>query len=110
MSRKVGAPPGGRVHWFILHLKTLTRQNYRLVYDYEYHNYKLIRVLRRTLIDEFTIIRTSRRCFRCIYCNLQNRYFKYFSAQTSKGLAELIEKEVKRQLDAEKINRAYSEE
>lgn len=89
---KVGAPPGGRVHWLLLHLGRDFKRAYKLRFDYEYHNYHFTRYDARTPIDEYIIIRTSRRCFRCMYFNYRNNYFEYFSEQTSKAMAEHMER------------------
>lgn len=103
----MGAPIGGRVHWFIWNLSPITKKLYRLSYDYDYHNYRLARFRRRTLIDEFVIIRTSRRCFRVMYFNAENNYFEYFSAQTSKQAAEMVDKKINRQIEAERREKRW---
>ena len=90
-NKRVGAPVGGRVHWFIYHLPNCIKRLYTLRFDYLYHNYYLIRMRKRTLRDCFTIVRTSRRCWRCMYYNADYDYFEYFSAFTSIGLVRRIE-------------------
>ena len=92
MPGKVGAPPGGRVHWLLWHLSKEFKRAYRLRFDYEYHNYHFARYAARTPIDEYIVIRTSRRCFRCMYFNYDNDYFEYFSEPTSRQLAEHMER------------------
>ena len=89
---RVGAPPGGRVHWFIYNLPNCIKRAYKIKFDYDYHNYYLIRCRRMTLRDCFTVIRTSRRCWRCTYYNADYDYFEYFSAMTSKDLVRKNEK------------------
>lgn len=60
-----------RVHWFILNLPLCIKRNYKLHYDYEYHNYMLVRYsssCRSSVpVDLFVIIRTSRRCWIGMY-------------------------------------------
>lgn len=89
---KVGAPLGGRVHWLLWHLGKDFKRAYKLRFDYEYHNYHFTRYAARTPIDEYIIIRTSRRCFRCMYFNYENEYFEYFSEKTSKEMAQHMER------------------
>ncbi len=89
---KVGAPLGGRVHWLLWHLSAEFKRAYKLSFDYEYHNYHFVRHedgnIRKLPIDEYIVIRTSRRCFRCMYFNYNNNYFEYFSEKTSFAMAE----------------------
>lgn len=91
---KVGAPPGGRVHWLIWNLPLEIKHAYKIRFDYEYHNYFLIRYpfgnVKRNPQDIFVVVRTSRRCWRCMYYHFDYEYFEYFSEQTSKKLAEHI--------------------
>lgn len=92
MTRKIGAPEGGRVHWLLWHLSQQFKKTYRLRFDYEYHNYHFTRYEKQTPIDEFIVIRTSRRCFRCMYYNFGYDYFEYFSEATSKDMAAHMER------------------
>lgn len=83
---KPGAPPGGRVHWFIWNLPRTIKQAYTIEFEYDYHNYRLSRTAGRTLIDEFIVIRTSRTCWRCMYWHRFYKVSKYFSEKTSKKI------------------------
>lgn len=89
---KVGAPPGGRVHWLIWNLPPEIKQAYDIIFDYSYHKYFLVRYMpgKRKPTDQFTVIRTSRRCWRCMYFNYELKRFEYFSEKTSGALAEKI--------------------
>lgn len=89
-KRKAGAPMGGRVHWFIMFLPREFKRTYQLRFDYEYHNYHFTRYDKRTPIDEFIIIRTSRNCFRCMYFHFEWNYFEYFSEETAREAAEHV--------------------
>lgn len=84
-----------RVHWFILNLPLCIKRNYKLFFDYEYHNYTLLRYPYGkkwgSPVDLFVIIRTSRRCWRGMYFHFEYNYFEYFSAQTSKKVCERME-------------------
>lgn len=84
---RVGAPPGGRVHWLLLHLPREFARAYTLRYDYLYHNYHFTRYDKRTIVDEFIVVRTSRRCFRVMFFSWRYNYFEYFSEKTSKACA-----------------------
>lgn len=109
MARKVGAPAGGRVHWFLWSLPRAVSKAYTVRYDYEYHNYVLIRYPegdeRRKPIDEFIIIRTSRRCWRVMYYHFENEYFEYFSEETSQAAGEHVERVYERMRTAEERER-----
>ena len=92
MTRKIGAPTGGRVHWLIMFLSREFKRAYKLRFDYEYHNYHFTRYNEgsKTPRDEFIIIRTSRSCFRAMYFNYVNTYFVYFSEETAREMAEHV--------------------
>lgn len=90
--RKVGAPPGGRVHWLLDRLNPEIFKAYRLQYKGQYHNYRLYRQRRWETLDEFIIVRTSKHCFRITYFNSVYMYFKAFSCYDSAEAADLIYK------------------
>jgi len=103
MNGKVGAPAGGRVHWLLWHLPGEFKRAYKLRFDYEYHNYHFTRYSNRfTPIDEYIIVRTSRRCFRCMYFNYETTYFEYFSEETSKEMADHLMRFFKKMQIAER--------
>lgn len=82
-----------RVHWLLWHLPPVFKSFYRLYYCYDTHNYKFIRYRHRTPINEFTIIRTSKHCFRVVYFNYITREIVYKSFKNSKLAAGyLVEK------------------
>lgn len=87
----IGAPLGGRVHWFLYNLPDFIKRLYVVRYDYALHNYAMFRYKKRSLIDLFMIVRTSRRCWRCIYCHYLKKSVNYFSAQSSKQLIKQIQ-------------------
>lgn len=91
-NNKFGAPVGGRVHWFIHNLPNCIKRAYKIEFDYEYHNYYLVRKRKMLLRDCFIIVRTSRRCWRCMYYNSDYEYFEYLSAMSSKDLVCKIER------------------
>lgn len=94
MMRKVGAPAGGRVHWLLWNLPPRLSTVYRVHMDYLYHNYLFIRQLdrRRMPRDLFIVVRTSRKCWRCMYFHFEYNYFEYFSERTSKKLVAHMER------------------
>jgi hypothetical protein len=80
-----GAPKGGRVHWLLSSLPSDFVKAYDVVYNYKYHNYRFVRYAEnrvRYVIDEFIVIRTSKRCWRVSYFNRVTAEFKYFSCDT----------------------------
>ncbi len=83
-----GAPPGGRVHWLSDELAGEFGRAYHREYNYRLHNYRFTRYNKRTLIDEFLIVRTSKRCYRVMYYNAQFEFFQYFSASNYKQCAD----------------------
>lgn len=105
MKGKVGAPPGGRVHWLLMFLSKAFKLTYKLNFDYEYHNYHFTRYNERTPVDEFNVIRTSRNCFRVMYFNFETLYFEYFSEPTARECAEHIELLYQRIAKAERERR-----
>lgn len=87
---RVGAPPGLTVHWLFYELVGEFTVNYKLNHNHKFHHYRFTRYRKRTLIDEFLIVRTSKRCYRVIYYNNDYKFFKYFSARNYKECAEKI--------------------
>lgn len=84
---RVGAPPGLTVHWLISELAGDFTRAYKLSYNIKNHNYHFARFNKRTLIDEFIVIRTSKRCYRVMYFNDEFKHFQYFSAQNYRDCA-----------------------
>lgn len=87
-SSRVGSPAGYYVHWLDSALYGEFRKVYRCDYNYRYHNYRYARYRKRTVIDEFLVVRTSKRCYRVIYFNSDYNYFQYFSAKNYSECAE----------------------
>lgn len=85
---KVGAPPGLTVHWLHLELAGEFTKAYQLSFNRKHHNYRYARYRKRTLIDEFLVVRTSKRCYRVIYFNEDFKFFRYFSAENYRECAE----------------------
>lgn len=81
-----------RVHWLIYNLPSCITRAYKLEFDYLYHNYFLVRYKGRRLCDLFVVVRSSRRCWRCMYYHSDYTYFEYFSEKTSADMARHIEK------------------
>lgn len=81
MRGRIGAPPGGRVHWLSDELAGEFGKAYRRTYNYRNHHYRFYRMRKRTLIDEFLVVRTSKRCYRVIYFNQDFKFFLYFSSK-----------------------------
>lgn len=79
-----------RVHWFLLHLDDSILKSYKFRYDYVSHNYFIYRNKGYSILDCFIVIRTSFRCFRCMYFNNTTKTFHYFSCKKSKQLANKI--------------------
>lgn len=88
--RRVGAPPGLTVHWLHSELAGEFTKAYHLDYNNKYHHYRYTRYRRRTLIDEFIIIRTSKRCYRVMYYNHDYKHFQYFHAENYRDCADKI--------------------
>lgn len=81
----------GRVHWLLLHLSSRFKMRYNLYYDYAYHKYLFYRLDGRKIFDFFSIIRTSKRCFRVMYCCPSYGVHEYFTCKTSLKCAERME-------------------
>ncbi len=92
---RAGAPKGGRVHWLLWNLTSELKRAYVVRFDYENHNYALIRYPerneRRNPIDEFIVIRTSECCWRIMYYHFEQSYFEYVSAKTSNEAVKLMQ-------------------
>ena len=87
---KSGAPKGGRVHWFLHYIERIPEiiDNYRVIYDYPFHNYFIYRASVLTVFKDFFIVmRTSVRCFRVMYFNAITKDFEY---KSFKKIAPLV--------------------
>lgn len=88
MNGRRGAPPGLTVHWLAMELGGEFTKVYRLSFKQSSHHYHYSRHRKRTLIDEFIVIRTSKRCYRVVYFNQDFKHFQYFSARNYRECAE----------------------
>lgn len=77
----VGAPPGKFVFWIYEVLPLEFKSVYTCTTHDSQHNYRFARYRKRSLVDEFLIVRTSLRCYRVIYYNNDFEFFRYFSAE-----------------------------
>lgn len=84
---RVGAPKGGRVHWFLFHLNKDIFKHYILEYDYSQHSYLLYRKVKTSLYDMFVVIRTSKHCWRLSYVCASEKRYVYLSCKTSRECA-----------------------
>lgn len=79
-----------RVHWVLHILPVDFHKNYRFVYDYAKHSYLFYRNYRYSVLDCFSVVRTSRKCWRVVYVNCHTCDFQYFSCKSSIKTAEKI--------------------
>lgn len=82
----IGSPCGYYVHWLAEALRGEFLKAYHCSCDR--NNYRFSRYRKRTLIDEFLIVRTSRKCYRVIYFNHDFNHYQYFSCRSYKDCAE----------------------
>ena len=89
MSRGVGAPKGGRVHWILHNLPSEFKAAYKLYYNYASHNYVFIRLIGKTkrLYDVFVVQRTSKHYFRVMYACPERSVFENFGDRRPKAVA-----------------------
>lgn len=80
-----------RVHWVLWCLSPQFKGRYILYYDYARHNYLFYRMEGHRLYDLFSVVRTSKRCFRVMYCNTKQGVHEYFSCKTSEECAKYME-------------------
>lgn len=95
MSNRVGAPLGGRVHWLLLNLSGNFKLNHTLSYNYKTHCYTFYRYTgqrNKRIVDVYIIIRTSKRCFKLMYNNLNLDIYITKSFRTSKLCAGFMDK------------------
>ena len=85
-----GAPPGGRVHWLILHLPREFKRVYDYDYNYAYHNYIFYRLRGHHLVDVFIVKRTSKHYWRAMYCNVKEQKYECFGYRNTKMIAEYM--------------------
>ena len=88
MSKRVGAPKGGRVHWLLWHLPSDFKGAYRLVYSYARHNYIFYRMAGRQIYDVFVVIQTSKHYWHVTYANAKNQDYARFGYRNTRIIAE----------------------
>ena len=86
-SKGIGAPKGGRVHWLLWELGSSFKGAYKLYFDYAWHKYVFYRMEKRTLLDVFIVMQTSRHCWRCMYSNTKTNDFDVFSCTQTRDMA-----------------------
>lgn len=101
-----GAPPGGRVHWFLHWLSEDVRKYYRVSYDYSEHRYCLIRYEKAKIKSIFILCQTSKKTFRTMYHNLTSKKTLYVSFINAKSSAQWFNNFVKTEMqeEAEALN------
>ena len=84
-----------RVHWLLWYLSPSFKGFYRIVFNYNTHSYLCYRNNKcdngRSLYDVFLVVRTSKRCFRMMYCDTTYPAFVYRSFRTSADCASFME-------------------
>ena len=90
MSRKIGAPKGGRVHWLLWHLPPEFKGVYEIYYDYNEHNYTFARHLGRKLFDIFIVKQTSVHWWRAMYVNVKTQKYECFGYRNTRMIAEYM--------------------
>lgn len=76
-------------HWFLIFLDKSIYRRYKIKYDYVTHNYFLYENSRFLVKSCFIIIRTSEKCFRVSYYNLDN-VFIYKTFRSARDCAKFI--------------------
>ena len=111
----VGAPKGGRVHWFWHYLNDFTKERYVVRFDYAEHNYFCYRKEKSRLLSVLIIVRTSPLCFRVTYHNVITKKSFYRSFKSAKKLADWFNKFVLTEdkfeteaLELEKLKKCFS--
>ncbi len=102
---RVGAPEGGRVHYFLLYLNAPT---YNVINEYANKSYLLLRYKKRTLLSVITVVRTNPRTYRLTYYNVKTGASLYKSFPTAKRCAAWVNAFAFKEKDDEK--RAYANE
>ena len=93
---KVGAPKGGRVHWFLYELPVYVRKNYFAFYNYAIHDYMLCRKCKKMsdnnflYMDLYIVKRTSRKCWKVMAFNVETLQTVYRSFTKSADAGQFI--------------------
>ena len=88
LQDRVGAPKGGRVHWFLHWLSRDVRLTYRISFDYKEHKYCLIRYAKTKIKSVFILCQTSQKSFRVMYHNTTTLKTIYLTFPNARSAAE----------------------
>ena len=91
MTKKVGAPKGGRVHWLLWHLSAKFKGAYMLHYNYDKHNYVFVRHEGRRLLDVFIVEQSSKHWWRVMYAYPEKQIYEHFGYRNTRIIAEKME-------------------
>lgn len=95
MSRRVGAPKGGYVHWLLWSLPSEFKGAYLYKYqadrreneNYTRHNYIFYRLTGSKLYDVFIVIQSSKHFWRVTYANFEYQEYDFFGDIKTERLA-----------------------
>ena len=93
---KVGAPKGGRVHWFLYELPMYVRTNYFAFYNYAIHDYMLFRKCKKMsdnnflYADLFIVKRSSHKCWKVMAFNVETSQTEYRAFKRSTEAGQFI--------------------
>lgn len=117
IKKSPGAPSGLRWHWFRwCFLNSKLKNFYELIYDYTGDGYVLIRsrhrddftkkigISRRYDWEIFSVTRTSKQCYRCMYTDVLMGEVKYFTAQSPEKLLKKMAKIAKISTMSDKVS------
>lgn len=100
MPNKVGAPKGLRVHWLLAEMPVYGSyfcKNYNVSYDYDTHNYFFFRKCAKISLNNFkfadfyTVVRTSKRCWRVVAHNMETKETIYESFEVSQDVCKWLD-------------------
>ena len=96
-----------RVHWLLWHLSPIFKGFYKLRFDYRFHDYVFYRNYHssKRLLEFYSIVRTSKKCFRLMYYNDYHGVILYESFKTSKKCAQRMEELMEKYRDIGKSMR-----
>lgn len=87
-----GAPPGGRVHWFVLYARNWMRSDYTWESDYEHHAYRLVRKGAKDRQDDYTVIhKRGSRSWRLTYFDRPTKTMLHVRSDNLYGLLDRMD-------------------
>lgn len=117
IKKSPGAPTGLRWHWFRWCFQNSKLKNYfELIYDYTGNGYVLVRakhrddftkktgISRRYDWEIFSVLRTSKQCYRCVYTDVLMGDVKYFTAHSPEKLLRKMAKVAKISTMSDKVS------